>query len=182
MKLLFFLLPFLLIGCGYKPSSVYTKKVLGSNIHVGTKISRIDPKNSVVVKDAVNEAIIGRFDSKLVNKKDADTDLIVSIGSVSFTPLSYNKDGYVISYKAKIVLNTTYKTNNGGRKSFTTTGEFDFPIKVNSVISDSKRFQAIKNASADAINEIISKISIIGIMNKKNHARATKKDINIYLK
>jgi len=181
MKLLYFLIPFLLIGCGYKPSSVYTKKVLGNNIHVSAKISRTDPKNSVIIKDAVNEAVVGRFDAKLTNKKDADTDLIVSIGSVSFTALSYNSDGYVISYKARVVLNATYKTSSGKSKSFSTTGEFDFPIVANSVISDSKRFEAIKYASADAINEIISKIAIIGIMNRENHGGTTRKHIKIYL-
>ncbi len=166
MKLLSFLIPFLLIGCGYKPSSVYTKKVLGNNIHVSVQISRTDPKNSVIIKDAVNEAIVGRFDAKLAEKKDTDIDLVVSIGSVSFAALSYDKDGYIISYKAKVVLNASCKTNNGKSKSFSTTGEFDFPIEANSVISDSKRFEAIKYASADAINEIISKIAIMGIMNK----------------
>jgi hypothetical protein len=181
MKIIYFLIPFLLIGCGYKPSSVYTKKVLGSNIHVSAKISRTDPKNSVLIKDAVNEAVIGRFNAKLVDKKEADTDLIVSIGSVSFTALSYDNDGYVISYKAKVVLNATYKTSSGKSKSFSTTGEFDFPIEANSVISDSKRFEAIKFASSDAINEIISKISIIGIMNKENHGGVVRKHLKIYI-
>ncbi|MCF6241695.1 MAG: hypothetical protein L3J74_10160, partial [Bacteroidales bacterium] len=127
MKLIFIFLPLLFLGCGYKPSSVYTKKVLGENIHVNINISRKDPKNSVLIKDAVNEAIVGRFDAKLVKKKDADTNLVVSIGSVNFTALSYDKDGYVISYKTKVVLNASYKTSNGKSRSFSTTGEFDFP-------------------------------------------------------
>ena len=181
MKLLSFLIPFLLVGCGYKPSSVYTKKVLGNNIHVSAQISRTDPKNSVIIKDAVNEAIVGRFDAKLADKKDADTDLIVSIGSVSFVALSYDQDGYIISYKAKVVLNASYKTSSGKSKSFSTTGEFDFPIAANSVISDSKRFEAIKYASADAINEIISKIAIMGIMRKQNSGGNIRKHIKIYL-
>jgi len=181
MKFLFLLIPFLLISCGYKPSSVYTKKVLGNNIHVSANISRTDPKNSVLIKDAVNEAVVGRFDSKLANKKDADTDLIINIGSVSFTALSYDQDGYVISYKAKVILNTTYKTSSGRSRSFSTTGEFDFPIEANSVISDTKRFEAIKFAASDAINEIISRIAIIGIMNKENKNGTIKKHLKIYL-
>ncbi|NOX16414.1 MAG: hypothetical protein GXP61_10425 [Epsilonproteobacteria bacterium] len=181
MKLIYFLLPLLFFGCGYKPSSVYTKRVLGENIHVNISISRKVPKNSVLIKDAVNEAVVGRFDAKLVKKKDADTNLIVSIGSVSFTPLSYDKDGYAISYKTKVVLNVRYKTRKGESKSFSTTGEFDFPIEANSVISDTKRFEAIKYASGDAINEIISKISIIGIMSKENKNTVVRSRIKIYL-
>ncbi len=181
MKFIYFLLPLLLIGCGYKPSSVYTKKVLGKNIHVNVNISRKDPKNSVLIKDAVNEAVVGRFDAKLVKKKDADTDVVVSIGSVSFTPLSYDKDGYVISYKTKVVLNASYKTGNGNSQAFSTSGEFDFPITANSVISDTKRFEAIKYASKDAVNEIISKITIMGIMNGEGRNGTVKSRLKIYL-
>ncbi len=162
MKILSSLLIFVFIGCGYKPSVEYTRKVLGERIHVNVSISRKDPKNSVLIKDAVNEAVVGRFGSKLSDEKSADTNLDVTIGSTSFTPTAYDADGYVISYKAKVTLKTIYKTKNGLTKSFNTSGEYDFPIEANSVISDTKRFEAIKYASMDAINEIISKIAIIG--------------------
>ena len=180
MKILYILIPLLLVGCGYKPSSMYTKKVLGKNIHVGVTISRSDPKNSVLIKDAVNEAVVGRFGAKLSDKKSADTNLVVSIGSVSFSPTVYDRDGYVIAYKAKVTLNSSFKDDKGVAKNFSTVGEFNFPIEANSVISDTKRFEAIKNASSDAINEIVSKISIMGIMRGKKR-RTIKRDIKVYL-
>ncbi|MDX1808856.1 MAG: LPS assembly lipoprotein LptE [Sulfurospirillaceae bacterium] len=155
---------FLFLGCGYKPSSYYTKKVLGDNIHVNVTISRKDPKNSVLVKDAINEAVVGRFGGRLSSKEKADSNLLIGIESVTFTPTVYDKNGYVIAYKTSVVLNTTYETKTHGKKSFSATGEYDFPIEANSVISDTKRFDAIKFASLDAVNEIISKISIIGSM------------------
>ena len=181
MKIVYLLLPLMIFGCGYKPSSFYTKRVLGENIHVDAKISRKDPKNSVLIKDAVNEAVVGRFGAKLSDKKGADTNLVVSIGSVSFTPTVYDRDGYVIAYKTRVTLESSFKTDKGVEKKFSTTGEFDFPIEANSVISDTKRFEAIKNASSDAINEIISKISIMGIMKKNGKNRARKRVIKIYL-
>ena len=181
MKFFYFLIPFLLLGCGYKPSSFYTKKVLGENIHVDAQISRKDPKNSVLIKDAVNEAVVGRFGAKLSDKKSADTNLVVSIGSVSFTPTVYDRDGYVIAYKTKVTLNSKFKTDDGKEKSFSTVGEFNFPIEANSVISDTKRFEAIKNASGDAINEIISKISIMGIMGDTKRNGTARKNIKVYL-
>ncbi|MFK5881198.1 MAG: LPS assembly lipoprotein LptE [Sulfurospirillum sp.] len=176
-----FVILFFFIGCGYKPSSFYTKRVLGENIHVDAKISRKDPKNSVLIKDAVNEAVVGRFGAKLSGKKSADTNLVVSIGSVNFTPTVYDKNGYVIAYKTVVMLNASFKTQSNTIKKFTTVGEFDFPIEANSVISDTKRFEAIKNASKDAINEIISKISIMGIMSGNRQKRAIKRDIKVYL-
>ncbi len=182
MKFVYFLIvPFLILGCGYRPSSYYSKRVLGENIHVDVGISRKDPKNSVLVKDAVNEAVVGRFDAKLSSKKDADTNLVVSIGSVSFTPTVYDRNGYVIAYKTKVTLKASYKTEKNKIEKFTTIGEYDFPIEANSVISDTKRFEAIKYASSDAINEIISKISIMGIMKGGGSKRKVKKPIKIYL-
>lgn len=180
MKILYLLVAFLLLGCGYKPSSLYTKRVLSENIHVDATISRSDPKNSVLIKDAVNEAVVGRFGAKLSDKKSADTNLVVSIGSVSFSPTVYNEDGYVIAYKATVTLNSSFKDDKGEVKKFSTVGEFNFPIEANSVISDTKRFEAIKNASRDAINEIVSKISIMGIMRGKKR-KTVRRNIKVYL-
>ncbi|WP_331774209.1 LPS assembly lipoprotein LptE [Sulfurospirillum sp. 1612] len=164
MKYLAVFLMVFLLGCGYKPSSYYTQKVLGEKIYVDVSISRKDPKNSVIIKDALNEAVVGRFGGKLVSKDKASSYLYISIASVSFVPTVYDSDGYVIEYKTKVVLNTTYETKLNKKESFTTTGEYDFPIEANSVISDTKRFDAIRYASLDAVNEIISKISIVGMM------------------
>lgn len=153
-------------ACGYKPSSQYTREVLGEKIHVEVAISRQDPKNSVLIKDAVNESVITRLGGKLSSKDEADTNLYVSIGSISFTPILYNDNGYVISYKATVTLSIRYIKNDGQSENFSTSGEYDFVITedddgtTSSVISDSNRYEAIKYASLDALNEFISKISI----------------------
>lgn len=154
---------FFISACGYKPSSYYAQEALGQRIHVEVEISRKDPKNSVLIKDAVNESVITRLGGKLSNKAKADTKLFVKIGSTSFSPILYDKDGYVVSYKATVRLGIKYITKEAKEESFTTIGEYDFPIKANSVISDANRFEAIKLASLDALNEFISKISIKGM-------------------
>lgn len=158
----------LMVGCGYKPSAHYAKEVLGERIHVEVNISRKDPKNSVLIKDAVNESVITRFGGKLSDKEAADTNINLSIGSISFSPILYDADGYVISYKAKVSLAISYKPKNGESSSFSTTGEYDFPIEANSVISDSKRFEAIRLASVDALNEFVSRISLKGMSDGKH--------------
>lgn len=163
-----FLLVFLLVGCGYKPSSYYAKEVLGDKIYSQVSISRVDPKNSVIVKDALNEAILTRFLGKLTTKEEADATLHVSFGSVRFTAIVYDENGYVISYKAKVSLSINFKDKNGKTSSIHTSGEYDFPIEANSVISDTKRFEAIKYASLEALNEFISLISVRGMQNGKH--------------
>jgi len=150
-------------ACGYKPSSYYAQEALGERIHVEVEISRKDPKNSVLIKDAVNESVITRLGGKLSDKETADTELFVKIASTTFSAVLYDEYGYVVSYKAKVVLSIRYVTKDGNKDSFTTSGEYDFPIEANSVISDTNRFEAIKYASLDALNEFVSKISVKGM-------------------
>ena len=170
MKYLWSLLILVFItACGYKPASYYASEALGERIHVDVTISRKDPKNSVLIKDAVNESIITRLGGKLSSKDTSTSELFVKIGSISFSPILYNKNGYVTSYKAKVFLNIKYVTKNGKSERFSTIGEYDFSIDENedgtrnSVISDSNRFEAIKLASLDALNEFVSRIAIKGM-------------------
>lgn len=166
-KLFVFVVSIFLIGCGYKPVSYFSHEVLGDRIYAQVDISRSDPKNSVVIKDAINEAIITRFGAKLSTQNAADTKMYISLSSVSFSPILYDTNGYVISYKAKVTLKIEYIDKLEEKGLITTQGEYDFPIEANSVISDTKRFEAIRYASLDAINEFVSKVSIKGIQNGK---------------
>ena len=171
MKQLFLglLIAVLISGCSYKPSSYYAKKALGQNIYAEVTISRQDPRNSVLIKDAVNEAVVSRFGAKLVSKEKADSVLKISIGSISFSPIVYDKYGYVISYKATVVLAMQYEDENKKVQKLTATGEYDFSIESNSVVSDNNRFDAIRYTASDALDEFVSKISIKGLRNGNNN-------------
>ena len=153
---------FILSGCGYKPSTVFSKKVLGDRIYVDLDINVEEPENSVFIKDAINEAIYDRFRSKLSSKKDANTIILVKLENVELTPLSYDKNGYATLYKNSVELK--FKVIDKFKKSYkiTSIGTFSFGVVGQSVISDKKKFDAIKVASAKAIDKFISKISYYG--------------------
>jgi len=164
-KIGWFMFLFVLVfgGCGYKPTYVYTKNVLGDDIYVDVDISLQDPQNSVLITDAINEVVISKFRSNLTrDKSKASSQLYISLGSIRFKPIQYDQNGYVIAYKTYVTLRTRYIDKKGHSKSITTTGDYDFPIEANSVISDNKRFEAIKFAALKALDELISKISIKG--------------------
>jgi hypothetical protein len=164
MKSLFYATILILtIGCGYKPTAVYTKNVLGDKIYAYVKTSLQDPENSVLIRDAVNEAIINKFHSELVLKDEATSTLYIVLDSVRFLPIDYDKNGYVVAYKTIVDIKTTYRDRNGKESVIKTSGDYDFNIESNSVISDTKRFTAIKEASQKAIDAFISKLSIEGI-------------------
>ncbi len=153
----------LFFSCGYKPTSIYTKKVLGSKIYADIEVSLEDPENSVLIRDAVNEAIINKFRAELVSKEKATSKLFVKLNSVSFSPLEYDRNGYVVAYKTSVVLLTKYVDQTLKEKSIRSFGDYDFSIESNSIISDTKRFDAIKRASQKALDALISQISIKGV-------------------
>lgn len=165
-NLLFFVftisLAFLFNACGYKPSSYYAKKEMDGNVFVKLDVSLEDPKNSVLVKDAVNKILIQKLDSKLVNdEKDADVIMNLGINSVRISTLQYDKEGYNKLYKAEVVIKINYyRKDDGKRKSFTVDGEYDFSIDKDTTITDTNRFEAITNASSKAVDEILSKIAV----------------------
>lgn len=162
LSLLFFhiVLIFTITACGYKPSSTYAKEQLEGKIFVNLLIDLEDPRNAVLIKDAMNELIIHRLDSKIVyDRKLADTVMNVKLNSVSMQVLQDDELGYNKLYKAVVRILVDYK-NKTGSNSFTVSGDYDFSIDNGTTITDTKRFEAIKNASSKALEEMISKLAI----------------------
>ena len=56
-----------LASCGYRPSAYYAKQELGKDLFVRLDVTPSDPKNSVLVKDAINQLLIQKLDTQLVN-------------------------------------------------------------------------------------------------------------------
>jgi len=148
-------------GCGYKPMTEYSKKVFTDRVYVDVDVYLRDPENAVLVKDALNEAVISRFNSKLVRKNDATTRLKVKFERVTFSPIQYDVNGYAVFYRAKVTLNITYIVN-GKKGNEKVVGFYDFPIEPNAVISDSKRFEAIRFGAQKAIDSFVSLMAMRG--------------------
>ncbi|AXX94231.1 LPS assembly lipoprotein LptE [Arcobacter ellisii] len=164
--LLFFVftisIAFFINACGYKPSTYYAKKEMEGNVFVKLDVSLEDPRNSVLVKDAVNKILLQKLDSKIVNDRNrADVIMNLGINSVSITTLQYDEEGYNKLYKAEVVIKVEYfRKDDGIKKSFIVDGEYDFSIDIGTTLTDSNRFDAISNASTKAVDEILSKIAV----------------------
>lgn len=160
--LLIFVVSFIFVGCaGYKPSSYYTKKEIGGKVFVNLNINIDNASNSVVIKDAMNEMIVSRFGSTLVDSKDdANTIINLSLGSVGLSAIQYDSQGYVSIYRASVSLNVKYKAN-GFTKSLTLSDYYDFAVDSSDAsVSDTAKEEAIKIAASKALEEILSKIAI----------------------
>ncbi len=153
---------FILAGCGYKPTISYTKKVFTDDIYAKVIVSRVDPQNSVLVQDALNEAVISRFGAKLTEEESARSKITVRFKSINFKVLEYDDDGYATYYQAVVNLNVDYETPTQSDR-FNVSGSYEFPVEASSVITDAKRYEALKNGSLKALDAFISKAALKGI-------------------
>ncbi|AXX91465.1 hypothetical protein CPU12_09645 [Malaciobacter molluscorum LMG 25693] len=157
---LFALVIMLFSGCGYKPASTYAKEQIQGDVFVDLFVNLKDPKNAVLIKDAMNEILVHRLGSKLVyDKKQADTIIDLRLGNVSMSELQYDDNGFTKLYKATVNINVGYE-NKDYKNKFYVTGTHEFSIDDGSIITDTKRFEAIRTAASKALEEVISKIAI----------------------
>ena len=151
----------LVSGCGYKPSAKYSREVTGEKISTSVVISAQDPENTVVIKDAVDSAIIQIFHASLVDRAYADTHLKFQISAPSYTPIEYDENGFVIAYRTTITLHITRQTADM-TKRYNAKGTYDFAVTPNAVITDKERFDAIKYSAEKAIAAFIAQVSAEG--------------------
>jgi len=156
-----FLLVVLTAGCGYLPASKQARKVVGDKIFVEVTVSLQDPENAVLIKDAARKAVVTRFHSSLVPQAQAKTTLWIELTGISFTPLQYDTNGYVIVYRANIITNVIRRTYKE-KKSYNARGSYDFAIEPNAVITDNQRFDAIRQASLKALDSFIAQVGAEG--------------------
>lgn len=156
----------LFTSCGYQPSSKFARNVIGEKVSTSIIISARDPENSVIIKDSIDSAIIEIFHASLVDRKDSNTHLKLSVSDPLYSPIQYDKNGYIVAYRTTIILNIK-KYFNGISKSYKTKGTYDFNIAPNSVITDQERFQAIKFGTKKAIKAFISQVSAEGSRGSK---------------
>jgi len=162
VRLLAFVIVLLLWqGCGYRPAKHYVRSVLGAKVYTNVVVDLRDPQNSVLIKDALNQAILRHFGQNIVPKSEADTLINVRMKHLYFTPLEYDANGYVIYYRTKVVLDFTIHSPKGVRH-IQTSGLYDFPIEPNSVITDTMRYIAIKEAANKALDRFISRLAFQG--------------------
>jgi len=156
------------VGCGYKPSAKYARQSLGEKVSTFVIISKEDPENSVLIKDAIDTALIDTFHTSLTTKEKSDSHLVIKISTPSYAPIQYDENGFVVAYRMKVTLHITqYK--DGHKKNYSASGSYDFAIEPNAIISDQQRFDAIRYAAQKAIVAYLAQVSSSGIK-KEDHA------------
>lgn len=148
-------------GCGYTSAAHYTKSVVGNSVSTEVLISMEDPQNTVIIKDAVDTAIITKFRTSLTSKSASQTHLKIQIGSVTFSPLRYDTNGYVTTYRTTVSMRID-RTTNEKSHGYATSGMYDFDIEPNAIISDQARFNAISVSAQKAIDAFVAAVAAEG--------------------
>jgi len=155
---------FLISGCGYRPVSHYARNVTGQSVYISTQTFKQDPENSVLIKDALSEALQIRMGIRPVREDNAKTSLRLELDKLTFLPLQFDRNGYVVFYRTNISMNVL---SSKEKEPFEVIGHFDFPVEPNAIITDSLRFEAIQKASLKAIDSLISQLAVRGLLGAK---------------
>ena len=165
-NLILFLSLFVLIGCGYRPTIDITKETLKGDVYIEVPIDIHNIRNSILVREALIDIFNNKFNMQIVKQKH-QADLFVSgkLASVSETQLE-SADGYSKSYRESVSLSISYQLKNGAKKSFVVSDFYDFVVDDDSVVSQSKKDEAIKIALQNALLSVPSKIAISSLPKK----------------
>ena len=152
-------------SCGYKSSAKYSRAIVGENISTSVRISAHDPENTVLIKDAADSAIIEVFHASLTTRNNSQTHLELSLGNTSYTPLQYDRDGFVVSYRASTTLKII-RSSADSTKRYVSRGSYDFTVVANAVITDQERFDAIRYSAVKALRSFVAQVSAEGAREK----------------
>lgn len=155
------ILALLIAGCGYSPASHYAKNVVGESVSSEVVVSMEDPQNTVIIKDAVDQAIITKFRTALVSKNSSQTHLRFTISSVGFSALRYDINGYVVTYRTTVSMGVD-RRSKALQRAYLVSGMYDFNIEPNAIISDQARFEAIRQSSQKAIDSFVAQVAAEG--------------------
>jgi len=166
-KIILLFLVFFFVACGYKPSAKFARNVLGEKVSTFIVIQKENPENAVIIKDAIDIALIDIFHASLVSRNESDSHLIITVLKPTYSPIQYDENGFVIAYRMKVTLQIK-RYSAGEEKIYTTSGFYDFAIEPNAIITDQQRFNAIKNAASKAIVSFIAQVSSEGAIKGEN--------------
>jgi len=158
LKKLLFFLPFIFLACGYKPSVDYQNRLLGSKIKTVVNIDVQNPRETIFLKDALNDAVYTIL-GKNVCYNNCTSTLIINPSFSSLDVLDYDKNGYPVLYRSKVVLNVTLKDKNLKIRHYTVSGIYDFRVESQSIVNDETKLNAYKNASINALNKLFATLS-----------------------
>ncbi len=146
----------LISACSYQPVSHQAHIALPDPIYVDVVLSRVEPQAGVYLKDEMMKLLRTHFQERVVlDKTQAHTQLIVPHYKVSYSPVTYDSDGYVTRYSASISMTIQIKTPKDQRVTNISASE-DTNIQPGSLTSTKAREEAIRTAIRKAMDKFVA--------------------------
>jgi hypothetical protein len=156
-----FVISILFTSCGYKTTAHYVSEEISGKTYVEVNIDIRNAKNTVLIKDAIIELLIGKFDAQITNNKViANTIVKGSLLSVEQKQLQTDTSGYAKVYRETVKVKITYNKKGKSIKSFILTNYCDFTVSTDSSITELEKEEAIKIAISKALSDIFSNIAV----------------------
>jgi hypothetical protein len=133
---------------------------MGETVFADVQISISDPAAGPILIDAVNEALVTKLNSRLASRESADTIIHIKNGRYNIYSLETDEKGFVATYRSRVSMNVTVY----GRieRSFSISGTHDFSTSDTSVLSDTERTNAVREASLRALDMLIANLIFLG--------------------
>ena len=164
------LLALLFMACGYVPVASYSDKIFGEGVYVEITMDPQLPEASVSAKDAINLAVLTRFNNTLSSKQSAHSIIDVRVLSVSSTPVAYDENGFISHYRATVNLSFKVQNINGATMSASTSGYYDYPATSALLIEEAK-LGAVSSATIQALDKFISQMAYYGAQQEQKQTQ-----------
>jgi len=152
----------LLSACGYKPSSHLISNVFSDTVYVEVIVDKVEPENAPFLRDEMNRLVYTRFKGLVVSKEEAESQIRLSYGGSTFTPLAY-RDGYVTRYLANIRVKFDM-VNKEGKVSKTISSIVEVDFQKSSFTTSALRTEALRIGLAKCLDEFLAYASAKGML------------------
>jgi len=149
----------LISGCGYRPAAQYGRDLLPDPVYVDVRLSGVEPRNGVYLKDEILRLLRTRFHERVaLHKEEAVSRIVVPSYSIDYSPLTYDADGYVTRYRvsSKITFELTTPKEKLTKKISTTE---DVSIQPGSLTSSLAREAAIRSTVRKAMDQFLAYVA-----------------------
>ena len=146
----------ILSACSYQPISHYAREVLPEPVYVDVVLSRKEPQAGVYLKDELIKLLRTHFQEKVVlNRQEARTKIIVPKYSVTYSPITYDSEGYVTRYSASVnILIVINGPKEQSSKEISASEETN--IEPGSLVSTKAREEAIRTSIHKAMDKFVA--------------------------
>ncbi|WP_456430802.1 LPS assembly lipoprotein LptE [Nitratifractor sp.] len=146
-------------GCGYRPVAREARATIPDPVYVDVLLSRVEPQNGIYLKEELTDTLRIHLHRRVVTHPEgAKTTIRVPFYRFTFSPLTYDRNGYVIRYRVASHIRFEIRTPDRRHDETIHTTE-DVNVESSSLLSTVAREAAIRVTIRKALDKLIARIA-----------------------